>query len=135
MTVCYYHVTYAFQSESTLHSYLNVKELLAQNRLNIWSLSDSNRIRDYNHLVCKRKLNHLAKLANDWAVLWILTVPLKHIMYASQNESTFYRWLNVKELLARNRCDMWNLSDTSRIRTQNHLVRKLTLNHLAKLAK
>ena len=63
MTVCYYHVTYAFQSESTLHSYLNVKELLAQNRRNIWSLSDSNRIRDYNHLVCKRKLNHLAKLA------------------------------------------------------------------------
>ena len=29
MTVCYYHVTYAFQSESTLYSCLNVKELLA----------------------------------------------------------------------------------------------------------
>ena len=25
MTVCYYHVTYAFQSESTLYIYLNVK--------------------------------------------------------------------------------------------------------------
>ena len=29
MTVCFYHVTYAFQSESTLYSCLNVKELLA----------------------------------------------------------------------------------------------------------
>ena len=27
--VCFYHVTYAFQSESTLYSCLNVKELLA----------------------------------------------------------------------------------------------------------
>ena len=30
MTVCYYHITYTFQSESTLHSCLNVKEFLAQ---------------------------------------------------------------------------------------------------------
>ena len=35
LVVCYYHVTYAFQSESTLYSCLNVKELLAQNRLDI----------------------------------------------------------------------------------------------------
>ena len=52
-TVCYYHVTYAFQSESTLHSWLNVKEFLAQNKRNIWSLSDSNRIRTHNYLVHK----------------------------------------------------------------------------------
>ena len=30
-----YHVTYAFQSEFTLYSCLNVKELLAQSRLEI----------------------------------------------------------------------------------------------------
>ena len=30
LTVCFYHVTYAFQSESTLYSCLNVKELLAR---------------------------------------------------------------------------------------------------------
>ena len=29
LTVCSYHVTYAFRSESTLYSCLNVKELLA----------------------------------------------------------------------------------------------------------
>ena len=32
LTVCSYHVTYAFQSESTLYSCLNVQELLARSR-------------------------------------------------------------------------------------------------------
>ena len=32
LTVCFCHVTYAFQSESTLYSCLNVKELLARSR-------------------------------------------------------------------------------------------------------
>ena len=34
-TVCSCHVTYAFQSESTLYSCLNVKELLAPSRREI----------------------------------------------------------------------------------------------------
>ena len=62
LIVCYYHATYDFQSESTLYSYLNVKELLAQNRRPIFHLSDSNGIRTHNHLVCKRTVKHLAKL-------------------------------------------------------------------------
>ena len=41
----------------------NVKELLARSRHHIWSLSDSNGIQTYNHLVHKWTLNHLAKLA------------------------------------------------------------------------
>ena len=49
MTVYYYHVTYVFQSESAVYSYLNVKELFARNR----SDSDSNGIRTHNHLVRK----------------------------------------------------------------------------------
>ena len=32
LTVSFYHVTYVFQSESTLYSCLNVKELLARSR-------------------------------------------------------------------------------------------------------
>ena len=40
VTVCY-HVTYAFQSESTLYICLNVKELLARNRRK-WLQRDSN---------------------------------------------------------------------------------------------
>ena len=53
VTACSYHVTYAFQSESTLCSYLNVKELLARNRHEIWRLSDCNRTWTHNHLFCK----------------------------------------------------------------------------------
>ena len=63
LTVCSYHVTYAFQSESTLYSCLNVKELLARNTRDIWGLSDCNGTRTHNHLVRKRTFNHLGKLA------------------------------------------------------------------------
>ena len=35
----------------------------------------------------------------------------------------------------RNRGDIWSLSDCNGLRTHNHLVRKWTLNHSAKLAK
>ena len=42
VTVCYYHVTYAFQSKSAIYHYLNVKELLARNTCDIWILSVSN---------------------------------------------------------------------------------------------
>ena len=59
LTVCSYHVTYAFPSESTLYSCLNVKEFLAQNRREIWSLSDCNGTRTHKHLVRNRTLNHL----------------------------------------------------------------------------
>ena len=37
LTLCYYHVTYAFQSESAHFNCLNVKELHARNRRDIWS--------------------------------------------------------------------------------------------------
>ena len=47
-----------FRVNLTLCSYLNVKELLAWNRRDIWSLSDSSRIRTHNHLLCNRTLNH-----------------------------------------------------------------------------
>ena len=73
MNVCYCHVTYAFQSESTLYSRLNSKVLLARNRRDIWNLSDSNGVRTRNHLACKRTLNLLAKLAN----LFFLMIELR----------------------------------------------------------
>ena len=64
LTVYSYHVTCAFQSESTLYSCLNVKERLALTRREIWSLSDCNWTRTHCHLVHKRTLNPLAKLAH-----------------------------------------------------------------------
>ena len=57
-----------------------------------------------------------------------------HVMYAFQSEFTIYYCLNAKEFLARNKRDIWSLSGSNGIRTHNHLVRKWTLNHLAKLA-
>ena len=42
MSVCSCLVMYTFQSESMLYSCLNVKELLALSRCEIWSLSDCN---------------------------------------------------------------------------------------------
>ena len=71
LTACSCHVMYTFQSESTLYSCLNVKELLAQSRREIWNLSDCNWTRTYDHLIHKLTLNHLAKLAKWLSVhLW-----------------------------------------------------------------
>ena len=66
-------------------------------------------------------------------VLFQLTVCSCHVTYVFQSESTAYSCLNVKELLARRSHKIWRLSDCSWTWTQNHLVLKRTLNHLAKL--
>ena len=61
VVVCSGHVKYAFQSESTIYSCLNVRKLLARSRREIWSLSDCNWTWNQNHLVRTRTLNSLAK--------------------------------------------------------------------------
>ena len=120
---------------------LNVKELLVQRRHHIWSLSDSNDIRTHNHLVCKQTLNHLAKL-----VKWLSCVVSTYLYGAFECmllscHVQVSEWihtivcLNVKELLAWSRGYIWSLSDSNEIWTHNHLVRKWTLNQLAKLVK
>ena len=63
LTLCFYHVTYAFYIKSTLCSCVSAKELFARRRPNIWSLSDCNLNQTHYYLVRKRTLNHLAKLA------------------------------------------------------------------------
>ena len=81
------------------------------------SISNCNVNQTHNHLLRQRKLNHLAKQAflNDWAMLWelICTVHLivcyYHVKYAYHVLPTLYSCLNVKELLARNRRDIWSL--------------------------
>ena len=120
---------------------LNVKELLAQNRWDIWSLNDCNRIWIHNHLLRKRTLNHLANWPNGWAELGVLICTVHsivcsyHVTYMFHTESTLYFCLNVKERFAGNRHDLWSLCDCNRTRTYNHLARKGTLNHLAQLTK
>ena len=51
LTVRSCHVSYAFQRESTLYSCLNVKELLAPSKREIWSLSDRIWTRTHNHFL------------------------------------------------------------------------------------
>ena len=112
LTVCSCHVTYAFQSESTLYICLNVKELLVRSSSEIWSLSDCNWARTQNPLVRNRTLNHLPKLTSDWDVFWVLicTVHLIvyscNVTYAFQSESTLCSCLNIQELPAWSRCEI-----------------------------
>ena len=49
---------------------LNVKELLARNRRDIWSLSDCNGTRTHNHLVCKRTTFHRNLVDKDAFSVW-----------------------------------------------------------------
>ena len=62
-----------------------------------------------------------------------LSVCLYYVTYAFQNKSTLYIGLNVTEFLAKNRRDIGSLSDCNGTRIHNDLVRRGTLNHLAKL--
>ena len=92
MTVCSCHVTYEFQSETTLYSCLNVKEALARSRREIWSLSDCNWTRTQNHLVRNWTLTHLAKLASlskwlsvrlqtKWSLIQIQIYKIKQLTW------------------------------------------------------
>ena len=74
LTGCSYHLTYPFQSESTLYGCLNVKEVLARNRCKIWSLTDCNWTWTHNHLVRKPTVNHFAKLTK-WFT-WVVSAYL-----------------------------------------------------------
>ena len=143
LTACCCHVTFTFQSHSTLYSCVNLKELLAWSRCEISSFSDCNWARTHNLLVRKTTLNQFSKFtkwlryvlstylygAFDCMFLW------SHVTYTFQSESTHYSCLNVKELLGRTRREMWSLSDCNWCRNQNHLVRKRTLNYLVQQAK
>ena len=67
---------------------------------------------------------------NYWTVSLYIII-MSHTSFTVNPHSLAF--LNVKELLARRRRHIWSLSDSNGIRTHNHLVRKRTLNHLAKL--
>ena len=122
--------------------WVNVKELLGWSRRHIWSLSDRNVIPTHNHLIPKRTLNHLAKLAK-----WLSCVVISylygafvcmllscHIQSYRVNPHSIV-CLNVNELLAWSRRHIWSLSDSNVTGTHNHVVPKRTLNDLAKLVK
>ena len=73
-----------------LHSIvcLDVKDLHARSRCHIWSLSDSNRVGTHNHLVFKRTLNHLAKLAKG--LIFLMNVLPDMYIYSLKKESVAF---------------------------------------------
>ena len=73
LTVFSYHVTYAFQSESTLYSCLNVKEPLAWNRRDIWNFSDCNGTRMHR---TDKYSQHSSIIWLVWLNHWVLDYEL-----------------------------------------------------------
>ena len=71
------------QSESALYSCLNIKELLAQNRQKIWSLSKCNWTQTHKDLVCKRTLNHLDNLAS--LSIWMVDCSFNNYVVVSSS--------------------------------------------------
>ena len=80
LTVRSYHVTYAFQSEFTLHSCLNVKELLTWNRRNIWNLSDCNGTRMQR---TDKYSQHNSIIWLVWLNGWVLVYELSRCKFES----------------------------------------------------
>ena len=84
--------------------------------------------------------NTQANLANDWALFWVpiyivhLTTCYYHVIVLSCWIFTLVAWMSNNSLLE---TDVVSevLSGSNWIRTHNHLVRKRTQNHLAKLSK
>ena len=60
---------------NSLDGCLNVKELLARSRREIWSLNDCNWTWTHKHVVHKQALNHLLKLScvNGWVFVYELS--------------------------------------------------------------
>ena len=144
MTTCFCHVTYASQSEFTLYSFLTVKELLAGNRTEIWSLSNCNGTRTHNLFVLERSLNQSDKLVKGLRCVvsaylyggFGCMFLLSHVRVSDWIHTLHPHidsCLNVKEPLVQNICEIWSLSDCKVTETHSHLVRKRTLKNLTKL--
>ena len=77
-------------------------------------------------------LEDLLKKLSKFFYFWLYVLVMSRAHFRVNPHSIVY--LNVKELLAQSRHEIWSFSDCNWTRTQNHLVRKQTLNHLTKLA-
>ena len=139
--VCSYHVTYMLQSESTLYTCLDVKDLVAKSSRYIWSLSDCKGTRTKNRLVHKRTLNRLTKLAQ-----WLSCVVSTYLYGAFDcvflpchvRVSEWIHTLEIpecQETACSKQAQYLRLSNCNRTRIHNHLVHTRTLNALVKLAK
>ena len=107
VTECSCYVTYKLQNQFTLYSCLNVKELIARNYRNIWSLSDYNWTGTHNHLVHKLTVNHLSKLARTGQTVCGFESSCSHLM----GWSVTWNVVNFKKTwTCQNTCYFANLS-------------------------
>ena len=83
LTVCSCHVTYAFQSESTLYSCLNVKELLARSRCEIWR---------WKIWVCLVKKNAWITIVSSYLLLFIFVYVLREMGSNREMELRWFQW-------------------------------------------
>ena len=89
---------------------MKVKELLGQNKREIWSLSECNGTRTHNHLVCKQTLKWLSVcLRTKW--LWFQVLL----------QSGFISFI---------RCRLWVCNDTIAARLYSRLVLKTFMFHI-----
>ena len=72
-------------------------------------------------------INHITSFKQKY--LWLHVIIMSHTRFRVNLHS-----IVANELLARNRGVIWSLSKCNKTRTHNHLVRKQTLKHLAKIA-
>ena len=142
LTVCYYHVTYDFESDYTVYSlaecqgtpcskearYLNLK--WEQGEPNPQLLSMLRNTKPFS------ETGQMIELCYEYLpvrCIWLYILILWGTNLRVNPHSIV--WMNVKELLARSRCHISTLSNNNEIRIQNLLVRKRTHHHLAKLIK
>ena len=141
LTVSYYHVTHAFQSESTPYICLNIKNpFLLTGAISEIQVTATGIEASTTYLKIEHSTIRPYSL-NDCTELWVrihtehLTVCCYHVTYAFHTESTLCICFNVKEILGPNRSDSWDLSDWNGTQTHNRLLLKKTMKHLAKQTK
>ena len=104
----------ALEQQGVLHDFwksFNIKSSWKE-RTSKRSFYDCNWTQAYNHLVHKQTIKHFVKLVFIFCFYFHFHFFFSYqVTYAFQSESTLYSCLNVKQLLARSRREIWSLSD------------------------
>ena len=142
LTECFYHFTYEFQSESTLSRLPECQWTSCSKQSRYlklrWQQPDSNThpLSRYVKTQTFGQTGEMIKVCCEYSTvrcIWFYVIIMSRTNFRVNPLST--ACLNIRELFARSRRDIGNLSDSNEIPTQSHLVSKRALNYLVKLAK
>ena len=142
LTVCYYHVTYGFQSDSIFFSLPEYQGILCLKQVPYLKFKLQQR---HSHPKPPKAETNTQPFTETGQLIELSCEHLSvryiwlHVIIMSRTSFRVHRYsivlMNVKELLAPRRRHIWNSSDSKEMLTDNHWVRKGILNHLPKLAK